>query len=285
MRRSSRASTEALASGQYTFGFHPSPQRYASAFPDEVSTMHRHIALLLALSSLPLASCSEDTTAPRTADDGGSGDSATVRRDSGLPNLFGDGGIFSGMGRQQCPETKPSNGGTCVEARGDCMYGAEVCDCQDDVWACWDPANCPASAPSERAGCTPVGMQCSYESQADELDCQCTAQGWDCGRVVCPASEPVSGASCEEGDGQCTFGARVCTCEDDVWACWNPADCPSAPPAENAACNPVGMSCPYGRGECDCSEEGWECDRRVVRDAGAGDGGPAVVPNGLDGGA
>ncbi|MET0285674.1 MAG: hypothetical protein ABW352_14440 [Polyangiales bacterium] len=242
--------------------------------------MHRLIALLLLVTA-----CSSDTTEPRPTSDAGGGGTPTARTDGGgFPSLFGDGGLFGGAGRQQCPAAKPSNGAACTEGRGDCMYGVDVCDCNDDKWACWNPASCPTAAPDEGGRCEVVGMQCSIEAQSDELDCDCTATGWDCGRQVCPAAEPTSGGSCVEGDGQCTFGARVCVCEDDVWACWNPADCPATPPAENATCSPLGMSCPYGRGECSCGEEGWECNRRVVRDAGVGDAGAAIVPNGLDSG-
>jgi hypothetical protein len=83
---------------------------------------------------------------------------------------------------------------------------------------------------------------------------------------VCPATEPANGSACMSGRGDCEFGARVCDCNDDVWACWDPSDCPAAVPAPDSACPVVGMECPYGGGgdECDCEDSGWDCDDELL---------------------
>jgi hypothetical protein len=92
---------------------------------------------------------------------------------------------------QMCPATEPTNGGTCTGGRGDCEFGARICDCNDDdVWACWDPADCPAAPPMNGSACDPVGMECEYDDgggqgqgqgQGGGDDCECEDTGWDCG--------------------------------------------------------------------------------------------------------
>jgi hypothetical protein len=142
-----------------------------------------------------------------------------------------------------------------------------------------NPAECPAAAPASDAACTVLNLECEYGM----MECDCDEQGgamalsWDCSTngppamQVCPAAEPAGGSACEEGRGDCEFGARVCDCTDDVWACWSPADCPATPPAADSACNPVGMECAYGDDECDCEDTGWECDDDIgMPDADAG---------------
>jgi len=184
-------------------------------------------------------------------------------------------------GQIMCPASEPMNGGTCTPGRGDCMFGTRMCDCDNDtnVWACWDPADCPATQPAEQAACTVVGMACEYEEAAgsgqggnDSNDCDCTATGWDCGGQVCPATEPTGGGACEGGDGTCSFGGgRVCDCDSQMWACWAESDCPATPPALESACTVPGMTCPFTGGECECEDEGWDCDEEVG--AAATDGG------------
>lgn len=92
------------------------------------------------------------------------------------------------------------------------------------------------------------------------------------GMMMCPAAEPMSGATCTPGRGDCEFGTRTCDCIGDTmtWSCWDPADCPETPPADESACTAVGMECEYGQGECECETEGWNCDADV---GGAGTGG------------
>lgn len=43
-----------------------------------------------------------------------------------------------------------------VERRpGACAYGTQTCDCSSaDKWACWNPADCPASARASASACT-----------------------------------------------------------------------------------------------------------------------------------
>jgi hypothetical protein len=90
---------------------------------------------------------------------------------------------------QMCPATEPTSGGTCTGGRGDCEFGARICDCNDDdVWACWDPADCPAAPPTNGSACDPVGMECEYDDgggqgqgQGGGDDCDCEDTGWDCG--------------------------------------------------------------------------------------------------------
>jgi hypothetical protein len=214
------------------------------------------------------------------ASSGATGDAGN-RLDSGTR----DGGSMQ-RPQQECPAAVPANGSACVSGRGDCTIGDTFCDCPSDTnqWICWKPSDCPTSAPAEGAACTQVGMACEIaaaDAGAQELDCECTAQGWDCGRQACPAAEPAVGAACEGGDGVCTFGARTCDCGSRQWVCWNASDCPAAPPAANAACPVQRMQCAYPGDECECTRTGWECesgedderDAGPRPDAGGGDAG------------
>jgi hypothetical protein len=172
---------------------------------------------------------------------------------------------------QVCPDAVPENGSACTSGRGECMIAGQICTCSEDTsalpltaytWSCWNPANCPAAAPAEQEACDAVGMECPYESTLEELDCECTATGWDCGRQACPASVPAVGEACEGGDGVCTFGAQTCDCQRRAWVCWDPATCPAAP-AHAAACTIEGMLCPYTGGECECEDAAWSCDSEL----------------------
>ena len=136
-----------------------------------------------------------------------------------------------------------------------------------------NPAGCPAMAPADASACTMADLECTYGM----MECDCdppqgggTEMAWDCRTFggtmqMCPDTEPASGGACTEGRGDCEYGTRICDCNDDVWACWDPADCPTMPPAEGSTCSPVGMECEYdqggpgGDGECDCEDTGWEC--------------------------
>lgn len=178
---------------------------------------------------------------------------------------------------QECPATVPQNGASCVSGRGDCMIGDTFCDCVSDTnqWLCWKPSDCPTSAPAEQSACGVVGMECEIASPdggRGGLDCECTASGWDCGRQVCPASEPTAGA-CEGGDGTCGYAnGRVCDCRSRSWVCWNQSDCPAAAPSVGGVCPVQRMLCEYASGECECTAQGWECEGQSrPRDAGAPD--------------
>lgn len=207
------------------------------------------------------------------------GGSSVVGRDGATGSSNADAAARPGQGNdsggnqrpaQACPATRPANGSACVSGRGDCTIGNATCDCSNDTntWVCWEPSDCPSVAPAERSACSIVGIQCDIpEPNAalaeDGLECECTAQGWDCGRQVCPAAEPTPGAAaCEGGDGVCTYGGRICDCRSKAWICWNASDCPAAPPAAQSACPVERMICPYASAndECECTKRGWECE-------------------------
>ena len=93
-------------------------------------------------------------------------------------------------GNQFCPAAEPAPGGACEEGRGTCTFGARTCDCVDDVWACWNPADCPATPPVERSMCTTIGMNCPYMGGS----CACEMRGWNCSRgVMQPEPETDAG--------------------------------------------------------------------------------------------
>ena len=189
----------------------------------------------------------------------GRGAAGTGRGTAGAGGRSGRGSTM-----QMCPMAEPANGESCVNGRGTCMFGTRVCDCLSgsNTWACWAPSDCPTSAPPEQSMCPVVGMSCGL---AMNQECECEANGWNCGNQFCPPAEPAPGGACEEGRGQCMFGTRTCDCTDDVWACWNPADCPATPPLENSMCPSVGMNCPYMGGSCTCETGGWDCSRGVMQ--------------------
>jgi hypothetical protein len=166
--------------------------------------------------------------------------------------------------RQVCPDALPETGSACTPGRGECMFDGSTCICSEDssTWSCWNPADCPQAAPAEQAPCDVVGMECPYESAMEELDCECTSEGWDCGRQACPAAMPAVGEACMGGDGVCTFGAQTCDCRRRAWVCWDPSTCP-ATPAHDAACTVEGMLCAYSGGECECEDAAWSCDSQL----------------------
>jgi hypothetical protein len=173
---------------------------------------------------------------------------------------------------QVCPAAAPVADSECTPGRGECTFDGTVCVCSEETstWSCWNPADCPQAAPAEQDACDIVGMECPYEDAAEELDCECTSGGWDCGRQACPASLPAVGEACEGGDGVCTFGAQTCDCQKRAWICWDPSTCP-AMPSHDAACAVEGMLCGYNGGECECEDAAWSCDSELrMADADAG---------------
>jgi hypothetical protein len=165
-------------------------QSYAS----QVTTFCACMALFVA--------CKSDRDSPPTLDpknersdggtsfDGGSGATGSNPTTNTNTNSRRDAAASSngGRGRQVCPATRPSNGSACVSGSGDCTIGGATCDCPDETnqWVCWEPSDCPSSAPSEAAACKIVGSQCAYDvtadagRAADELECECSATGWAC---------------------------------------------------------------------------------------------------------
>jgi hypothetical protein len=83
------------------------------------------------------------------------------------------------------------------------------------------------------------------------------------GMMVCPATKPTDGATCQPGRGNCEIGADVCDClrGSSTWLCWNPAtDCPATAPADDDACPTIGVQCEFDDGDCRCSDQGWDCE-------------------------
>ena len=233
------------------------------------------VCLVFAIAASVLMACG--------GDDSGSDDNSqatageTARSLPPVPARTGSAGSGTSIwgNPQMCPMTEAEATGSCTPARGSCPFGDRVCDCASDTmsWVCWAASDCPTSVPAERSSCGVVGMSCA---PARGETCRCRADGWDCGNQFCPAEEPAVGGACEDGDGECTFGARTCECENDAWVCWDPAiDCPAAPPLDNAACSTVGVSCAYDGGRCACNESGWRCGRRVMNDPPEEDAGVA----------
>jgi hypothetical protein len=236
---------------------------------------------------------------------GGAGqDEDTLDGGGRLSGNVGDGGTQradGGFGRdasrpmQECPTSVPQNGSSCVSGRGDCMIGDTFCDCPSATsqWLCWKPSDCPSSAPAEQSACSVVGMECEIagpDGGRGGLDCECTATGWDCGRQLCPASEPAAGGACEGGDGTCGFAnGRICDCRSRQWVCWNQSDCPASSPPAGGACPVQRMLCDYASGECECGMQGWQCegqsrpgdggapDAASLGDASTGDAGDAAA--------
>jgi hypothetical protein len=252
------------------------------------------LALPFLCSFALLASCKSDDgpEAERERDGslGATGDGSTSGGDDGGGD--GDGTLDGGSSRrdggtgrdgggstrpaQECPAAVPQNGSSCVSGRGDCTIGDTFCDCPSDTnqWLCWKPSDCPTAAPAEMSACSVVGMECEIatpDGGQNGLDCECTASGWDCGRQLCPASEPTAAAACEGGDGMCSFASgRVCDCRSRAWVCWNQSDCPASAPAAGAACTVQRMLCEYASGDCECTVQGFECEGQPrPRDAGA----------------
>lgn len=239
------------------------------------------VCLAFAIIGSVLMACGGDDESSSSGNQATAGE--TARSLPPVPARTGSAGSSTGGvwgNSQMCPMTEAEATGSCTPARGNCPYGDRVCDCISDTmsWACWALSDCPTTVPAEQSECSVLGMSCS---PARGENCRCTAEGWDCGNQVCPAEEPALGGACEEGDGECTYGSRTCVCEDDVWACWDPAtDCPATPPADESACSILNASCAYEGGRCTCGENGWRCGRRVMNDPPDEDAG---VPDGAAG--
>lgn len=97
-------------------------------------------------------------------------------------------------GNQICPAQEPALGSACQEGDGDCSYGTRTCECDDDVWVCWDPAtDCPATPPADNSTCSIQGISCAYEGGR----CSCGESGWRCGRRV--MNDPEEDAGVPDG--------------------------------------------------------------------------------------
>ena len=111
-------------------------------------------------------------------------------------------------GNQVCPPEEPTSGGACQEGDGECSYGSRTCECENDVWVCWDPAtDCPTAPPADQSTCSLVGVSCEYEGGS----CSCRGSGWRCGRQVMNDPEEDAGVpdgtAGASGGGPATGGA------------------------------------------------------------------------------
>jgi hypothetical protein len=86
----------------------------------------------------------------------------------------------------------------------------------------------------------------------------------------CPATAPMSGATCTDTGGTCPYGALTCDCNGfggrAVWACRT--TCPNTMPAQGATCVSAmggfgggggGGACTYGATDCACTNNAWAC--------------------------
>lgn len=240
-----------------------------------IDRLTRGCVVLVCLSMSVLMSCGDDegssagssTTAGKGTPDAGHWVNQKPVPSSGTGTNGGAGrrGILGG---QMCPMTEAEATGSCTPARGSCMFGERTCDCSMETmsWACWAPSDCPTAVPAEQSACSVVGMVCPQQMRG--RSCTCTQQGWDCGNQFCPPAEPALGSACEEGTGSCTYGARTCDCNNELWVCWDPkSDCPAMPPADRATCSLDGVVCEYEGGSCECrGSSGWRCGRGVMND-------------------
>lgn len=250
-----------------------------------INRLKRGCVVLVCLYISVLIACGDDegsssgsaSTAGTSAPDAGRWvNQRPVRAESGTT---GSAGRQGNLGGQMCPMTEAEATGSCTAARGTCMFGERTCDCSMEtmMWACWAPSDCPTTVPAEQSACSIVGMACPQPNMRGR-NCTCTQQGWDCGNQFCPPAEPAAGGTCDEGTGNCTYGARMCECTNEQWVCWDPkSDCPAAPPADRAMCSLEGVVCEYEGGSCNCrGSSGWRCGRGVmndVEDAGVPQGG------------
>jgi len=247
-----------------------------------------HSLGLLALMGLASAACGSDEQRPRgegkdgsvseatedtEGDDGAldAGTSPSARTDasrSDPSNVGRDGGGRTDATRSNgCPAAEPALGSACTPLGDDCNFGQKTCECArgSNTWVCWSPSDCPTTLPADTSACSLVGIVCEFDPPADagagqeEVDCECTATGWDCGELTCPAAAPTSGAQCDSGEGTCTYGEQTCECDSRLWTCWKQSDCPTAQPTEASACSLDNISCLYGANECECESGSWGC--------------------------
>ncbi len=182
-----------------------------------------------------------------------------------------DPGAAAAAGMMGCPVAPPVVGEMCMGMPGTCTFPNLECDCDGGVWACWDPATCPAAADPAGA-CTTDGQICQY---AELLSCECEGAVWECDRD-CPAELPADGLACPELTQECGYSTIMgngdeltCVCGDSGWAC-SPCPATSPPAAPNLlACPLVDQECSYdvaaagnipgGDNDCTCDATGWLC--------------------------
>lgn len=238
-----------------------------------------------------------------------------------------------------CPAAFPDDGASCERPeQAVCRYNdeggliqggmgmgmggaaASTCACSDLAFVCLGQDDCPTEAPSTGAECTDLaGLACAY----DGSNCTCGDTGWNC-QTQCPAAPPADGISCERsenqpcryaegelltgggggfGGGQGTLADTSCTCADNAFDCFTPADCPTALPAADEACTVPRVSCVIDGQNCTCNgqTDTWTCNVPTEPDAGVSpttegidpdtsgaetsDSASSEVPNPLDAGA
>lgn len=194
-----------------------------------------------------------------------------------------------------CPASNPDDGASCERPeQAACRYSEEgtlvqggfgmgmggsvasTCTCSEQAFVCIGQEDCPAEAPASASECADlVGLACDYEASS----CTCGDTGWTC-QTDCPAAPPEDGISCERSENQaCRYaagellagggfgggqGARPdtsCSCVENAFDCFTPADCPTALPAEDEACTVSGVQCAIEGQNCFCSGQSdtWIC--------------------------
>jgi hypothetical protein len=114
------------------------------------------------------------------------------------------------------------------------------------------PAGCPLQAPANLSACTVAGEYCSYGAN----ECTCGPGGMMMGDVwrchMCPATQPMQGASCTgmgNAGTSCTYGTTDCTCAGGMWSC---GTCPAMEPTNGSMCPANGIHCDFPDATCTC---------------------------------
>ncbi len=207
-----------------------------------------------------------------------------------------------------CPAAFPDDGASCERPeQAVCRYddagglvqggmgmggaAASTCACSDLTFTCIGQEDCPTDAPSTGAECADLGgLACGYEGS----NCTCGDTGWTC-QTECPAAPPADGVSCERNENQpCRYtegellagggggfggggGALAdtsCTCAENAFDCFTPADCPTALPAADEACTVSRVLCVVEGQNCTCNgqTDTWTCNMPPDPDAGVDPG-------------
>jgi hypothetical protein len=93
-------------------------------------------------------------------------------------------GTWNCTDRSICPETQPARNTSCEGYLGEnCIYESTTCTCREvngiAQWTCgtWQqPAECPATMPTNGSDCTEAALTCRYSGTA----CTCDGTSWTC---------------------------------------------------------------------------------------------------------
>lgn len=198
--------------------------------------------------------------------------------------------------RTDCPDMFPDDGASCERPEqavcryseegtilqggmGGGMGGAAVstCACTEGAFVCIGSEDCPTAAPTTSDACAGLeGLACDYETSS----CSCGDMGWSC-QTDCPAAPPEEGVSCERNANQaCRYAAgellaggggfgggggtqadTSCSCVENAFDCFTPADCPTTLPGEDVECSVTGVRCVVEGQNCTCNgqTDTWNC--------------------------